>query len=32
MKKTSLPPELQSAWEEIEEYAKNYGLDFFPIR
>ena len=31
MKKTSLPPELQAAWEEIEEYAKSYGLDFFPI-
>lgn len=31
MKKTSLPPELQAAWEEIEQYAKDYGLDFFPI-
>ncbi|KPV51748.1 SpoVR family protein, partial [Kouleothrix aurantiaca] len=31
MKKTSLPPELQAAWEEIEDHAKNYGLDFYPI-
>jgi len=31
MKKTSLPPELQAAWEEIEDHAKSYGLDFFPI-
>lgn len=31
MKKTSLPIELSRAWEEIEGYAKNYGLDFFPI-
>jgi stage V sporulation protein R len=22
---------LQAAWEEIEAYAKEYGLDFFPI-
>ncbi len=27
----SLPPDLQKTWEEIEEYAKGYGLDFFPI-
>lgn len=31
MKKTQLPPDLQTAWEEIEEHAKDYGLDFFPI-
>jgi stage V sporulation protein R len=31
MKKTSLPSELQVAWEEIEDHAKSYGLDFFPI-
>jgi stage V sporulation protein R len=31
MKKTNLPPELQAAWEEIEGYARGYGLDFFPI-
>ncbi len=31
MKKTKLPPDLQAAWEEIEQYAKDYGLDFFPI-
>lgn len=31
MKNTSLPPELQAAWEEIEGYAKAYGLDFYPI-
>jgi stage V sporulation protein R len=31
MKSTRLPPELQAAWEEIEEYAKAYGLDFYPI-
>lgn len=31
MKNTRLPPELQAAWEEIEQYARDYGLDFFPI-
>lgn len=31
MKKTSLPPELAAAWDEIEAHAKGYGLDFFPI-
>ncbi len=31
MKSTRLPPELQAAWEEIEQHAKDYGLDFFPI-
>ncbi|MCU0492995.1 MAG: SpoVR family protein [Chloroflexaceae bacterium] len=31
MKSTRLPPDLQAAWEEIEAYAKDYGLDFFPI-
>ncbi|MBK9712092.1 MAG: SpoVR family protein [Kouleothrix sp.] len=31
MKKTSLPPELQAAWEEIEQHARGYGLDFYPI-
>lgn len=31
MKKTSLPPELNRAWDEIEGYAKAYGLDFYPI-
>ncbi len=31
MKNTRLPRELQAAWEEIEAYAKEYGLDFFPI-
>lgn len=31
MKNTSLPPELQAAREEIEGYARDYGLDFFPI-
>ena len=31
MKSTRLPPELQAAWEEIEEHAKAYGLDFYPI-
>ena len=31
MKNTRLTPELQAAWEEIEGYAKNYGLDFYPI-
>ncbi|MBC8159701.1 MAG: SpoVR family protein, partial [Roseiflexaceae bacterium] len=25
------PPDLQAAWEEIEGYAKAYGLDFYPI-
>ena len=31
MKQTHLSAELQAAWEEIETYAKEYGLDFFPI-
>ncbi|MEM7348372.1 MAG: SpoVR family protein, partial [Chloroflexota bacterium] len=31
MKKTALSPHLQTAWEEIEAYAKGYNLDFFPI-
>jgi stage V sporulation protein R len=31
MKNTRLPPELQASWEEIEGYAREYGLDFFPI-
>ena len=31
MKKTHLPPNLQAAWEQIEQYAIEYGLDFFPI-
>jgi stage V sporulation protein R len=31
MKNTRLPAELQAAWEEIEQHAKDYGLDFFPI-
>ena len=31
MKKTNLSPELQTAWTDIEQYAKDYGLDFFPI-
>jgi stage V sporulation protein R len=30
MKSTRLPPELQAAWEEIEGFARDYGLDFFP--
>jgi stage V sporulation protein R len=31
MKRTRLPTPLQSAWEEIEQYAKDYNLDFYPI-
>jgi stage V sporulation protein R len=31
MRNTKLPPDLQAAWEEIEGYAKGYGLDFYPI-
>ena len=31
LKNTRLPPVLQAAWEEIEGYAKEYGLDFYPI-
>ncbi len=31
MKQTKLPPDLQQTWEDIEGYAKDYGLDFFPI-
>ena len=31
MKKTHLPPDLQATWEKIDDYAKGYGLDYFPI-
>ncbi|HXV98052.1 MAG TPA: SpoVR family protein, partial [Anaerolineae bacterium] len=31
MKKTRLPADLQAAWEQIEQYAVEYGLDFYPI-
>ncbi|GAB4130036.1 MAG: hypothetical protein Fur005_15630 [Roseiflexaceae bacterium] len=31
MKNTRLPRELERAWEQIEGYARGYGLDFFPI-
>jgi stage V sporulation protein R len=31
MRNTKLPPELQTAWEAIEGYANEYGLDTFPI-
>ena len=31
MKRTRLSPELEAAWKEIRQYAKVYGLDFFPI-
>ncbi len=31
MKKTQLTPELQAAWENIERYAQDFGLDFYPI-
>lgn len=31
MRNTRLPPELQAAWDNIEGYARDYGLDFFPI-
>lgn len=31
MKNTRLPPHLQAAQEEIERYAAEYGLDFYPI-
>lgn len=31
MKKTLLSPELHAAWEEIESYARGFGLDFYPI-
>lgn len=31
MKKTNLSPELQTAWKQIEQYAQNFGLDFYPI-
>lgn len=31
MRNTRLPPELQAAWDEIQGYAREYGLDFFPI-
>jgi stage V sporulation protein R len=31
MKNTRLPPHLEAAQQEIEDYARNYGLDFYPI-
>lgn len=31
MRNTKLPPDLQAAWDEIDGYAKAYGLDYFPI-
>ncbi len=31
MRNTKLPADLQAAWDEIEGYARDYGLDFFPI-
>ncbi|MCB0195142.1 MAG: SpoVR family protein [Anaerolineae bacterium] len=31
MKRTDLSPELQAAWDEIDGYAKGFGLDYFPI-
>jgi stage V sporulation protein R len=31
MNETRLPSDLRQTWEEIEGYAKGYGLDFFPI-
>lgn len=31
MNKTKLSPELEAAWQEIEQYAKGFGLDFYPI-
>jgi stage V sporulation protein R len=31
MDRTELPADLHAAWEEIEGYARSYGLDFFPI-
>jgi spore cortex formation protein SpoVR/YcgB (stage V sporulation) len=31
MKNTRLPSELQAAWEDIEGFARDYGLDFYPI-
>ena len=31
MKKTNLPPDLQAAWEKIQRYAQDFGLDFYPI-
>ena len=31
MKRTRLSPELEAAWIEIDQHAKGYGLDYFPI-
>ena len=31
MRDTKLPADLQAAWDEIERYARDYGLDFYPI-
>jgi len=31
MRNTKLPPDLQAAWDEIDGYAKAFGLDYFPI-
>jgi stage V sporulation protein R len=31
MKRTRLSPDLEAAWEKIEQHAKDFGLDFYPI-
>ena len=31
MRNTKLPPDLQAAWDEIDGYARDFGLDYYPI-
>lgn len=31
MRNTKLPPDLQKAWDEINGYAREFGLDYYPI-
>jgi stage V sporulation protein R len=31
MRNTKLPPDLQAAWDQIDGYARNFGLDYYPI-
>ncbi len=31
MRNTKLPPDLQAAWDEINGYAREFGLDYYPI-
>jgi stage V sporulation protein R len=31
MRNTKLPPDLQAAWDQIDGYARDFGLDYYPI-